>query len=219
MDFFLIYIPSFLVLLTVLVFVHEFGHYWVARRCGVRIEVFSIGFGPELFGWTDKANTRWKVSAIPLGGYVKMFGEGAYSGGGAGGRPMTEEDRAESFSHKSLGKRAAVVFAGPAANYLFAIVVLAGLFMAIGQPYTPASVGTVVEGSAAGGLVSVKVTCAYDCTEVKIAPEAAEDPEMLEDLVRAAMNEALRKARDTTKENMGELAQGLPIPPGLIPGM
>lgn len=149
MDFFLIYIPSFLVLLTVLVFVHEFGHYWVARRCGVRIEVFSIGFGPELFGWTDKANTRWKVSAIPLGGYVKMFGEGAYSGGGAGGRPMTEEDRAESFSHKSLGKRAAVVFAGPAANYLFAIVVLAGLFMTIGQPYTPASVGTVVEGSAA----------------------------------------------------------------------
>ena len=78
---------------------------------------------------------------------------------------------------------------------------------------------TIVEGSAAGGLVSVKVTCAYDCTEVKIAPEAAEDPEMLEDLVRAAMNEALRKARDTTKENMGELAQGLPIPPGLIPGM
>lgn len=78
---------------------------------------------------------------------------------------------------------------------------------------------TIVEGSAAGGLVTVKVTCAYECTEVKIAPEAAEDPEMLEDLVRAALNEALRQARETTKNNMGELAQGLPIPPGLIPGM
>lgn len=149
MDFFLIYIPSFLVLLTVLVFVHEFGHYWVARRCGVRVEVFSIGFGPELFGWTDKANTRWKISAVPLGGYVKMFGEGAYSGGGAGGTPMTAAERAESFSHKSLGRRAAVVFAGPAANYIFAMIVLAGLFMTIGQPYTPATVGEVVEGSAA----------------------------------------------------------------------
>src|SRR5215471_657768 len=65
----------FLVVLTVLVFVHELGHYWVARRNGVRVEVFSIGFGPELFGWTDRAGTRWKVSAIPLGGYVKMFGD------------------------------------------------------------------------------------------------------------------------------------------------
>lgn len=149
MDFFLIYIPSFLVLLTVLVFVHELGHYWVARRCGVRVEVFSIGFGPELLGWTDKANTRWKISAIPLGGYVKMFGEGAYSGGGEGGRPLTPEERKESFSDKSLGARAAIVFAGPAANYIFAIIILAGLFMTIGQPYTPASVGSVMEGSAA----------------------------------------------------------------------
>jgi regulator of sigma E protease len=149
MDFFLVYVPSFLVLLTVLVFVHEFGHYWVARRCGVRVEVFSIGFGPELFGWNDKANTRWKVSAVPLGGYVKMFGEGAYSGGGAGGTPLTDAERAVSFSHKSLARRAAIVFAGPAANYIFAVIVLAGLFMTIGQPYTPATVGTVMEGSAA----------------------------------------------------------------------
>jgi regulator of sigma E protease len=170
MDFFLIYIPSFLVLLTVLVFVHEYGHYWVARRCGVRIEVFSIGFGPELFGWTDKGKTRWKVSAIPLGGYVKMFGEGAYSGGGAGGTPMTDEDRAESFSHKSLGKRAAVVFAGPAANYLFAIIVLAGLFMTIGQPHTPATVGTVVEGSAAeaAGIRPGDEFLSIDGTEVEL---------------------------------------------------
>jgi regulator of sigma E protease len=149
MDFFLIYLPAFLVLLTVLVFVHELGHYWVARRCGVRIEVFSIGFGRELLGWTDKAGTRWKISVLPLGGYVKMFGEGAYSGGGEGGQPLTPEERKVSFSNKSLAARAAIVFAGPAANYVFAIAVLAALYMAIGQPYTPASVGTVVEGSVA----------------------------------------------------------------------
>jgi regulator of sigma E protease len=149
MSFFLIYLPAFLILLTVLVFVHEYGHYWVARRCGVRVEVFSIGFGPEICGWTDRANTRWKISAIPLGGYVKMFGEGAYSGGGEGGRPLTEEERKVSFSHKKLWARAAIVFAGPASNYVFAIIVLAGLFMTIGQPNTPATVGTVLEGSAA----------------------------------------------------------------------
>src|SRR5258708_13077641 len=69
------YIIPFLIVLTVLVFVHELGHYLIARRNGVRIEVFSIGFGPELFGWNDRAGTRWKVSALPLGGYVKMFGD------------------------------------------------------------------------------------------------------------------------------------------------
>ena len=149
MDFFLVYIPAFLVLLTVLVFVHELGHYWVARRCGVRVEVFSIGFGPEIFGWTDKADTRWKVSAIPLGGYVKMFGENEYSGGGEGGQPMTDAERAVSFPHKSLPKRAAIVFAGPAANFIFAILVLAALFMSLGQPQTPATVGKVLPDSAA----------------------------------------------------------------------
>jgi len=149
MSFFLIYLPAFLVLLTVLVFVHELGHFWVARRCGVRVEVFSIGFGPEIFGWTDRLNTRWKISALPLGGYVKMFGEGAYSGGGAGGQPLTAAERAVSFSHKKLWARAAIVFAGPASNYVFAIIALAILLMAVGQPTTPASVGEVVAGSAA----------------------------------------------------------------------
>ncbi len=149
MDFFLIYIPAFLVLLTILVFVHEYGHYWVARRCGVRVEVFSIGFGPEIFGWTDKANTRWKISAVPLGGYVKMFGEGEYSGGGDSGHAMSAEEEAVSFPHKSLAQRAAIVFAGPAANYIFAIIVLATLFMTLGQPQTPATVVSVNSGSAA----------------------------------------------------------------------
>jgi len=146
----------FLIVLTVLVFVHEFGHYAIARWNGVRIDVFSIGFGPELFGWWDSAGTRWKFSTIPLGGYVKMFGDSDASSGlplpGLAGRAQAERD--VSFHYKRLGQRAAIVAAGPAANFAFAIVVLAVLFMTFGQPYTPAEVGQVTPGSAAeqGGI-------------------------------------------------------------------
>jgi len=140
----------FLVVLTVLVFVHELGHYLLARRNGVKVEVFSIGFGPELFGWWDKAGTRWKFSAVPLGGYVKMFGDSdAASTPGKSLPTMSLEERAVSFHHKTLGQRAAVVAAGPIANFLFAIVLFAGLFMVVGQQFTPADVGAVKEGSAA----------------------------------------------------------------------
>jgi regulator of sigma E protease len=143
-------IVVFLVVLTVLVFVHELGHYLVARRNGVRIEVFSIGFGPELFGWNDRAGTRWKFSAIPLGGYVKMFGDAdPMSMPGEQLQNMSEADRARSFHHKRLGQRAAVVAAGPIANFVFALAVLAALFATVGQTFTPADVGRVQEGSAA----------------------------------------------------------------------
>lgn len=144
------YVVPFLIVLTVLVFVHELGHYWVARRCGVRVEVFSIGFGPELFGWTDRAGTRWKFSAVPLGGYVKMFGDAdAASTPGAELAEMTAEEKAVSFHHKTLGQRAAVVAAGPIANFLFALIVFAGLFVIVGQPFTPPEIGGVLPESAA----------------------------------------------------------------------
>src|SRR5438105_12542382 len=150
------YVGIFLLVLTVLVFVHEFGHYLIARRNGVRIEVFSIGFGPELFGWWDRAGTRWKFSAIPLGGYVKMFGDSDASSGlpAPGLSRLSEVERGVSFHYKRLGQRAAIVAAGPAANFIFAIVALAALFMTYGQPFTPAEVGQVQPGSAAeqGGI-------------------------------------------------------------------
>lgn len=140
----------FLVVLTALVFVHELGHYLVARWNGVRVEVFSIGFGPELFGWNDRAGTRWKFSLIPLGGYVKMFGDAnAASMPAEGTERMGAEERAQAFPHKRLGQRTAIVAAGPIANFLFAIVLLAGLFSIVGQPFTPAVVGDVLPGSAA----------------------------------------------------------------------
>ena len=156
----------FLIVLTVLVFVHEFGHYAIARWNGVRIDVFSIGFGPELFGWWDSAGTRWKFSTIPLGGYVKMFGDSDASSGqplpGLGRLAQTERDA--SFHYKRLGQRAAIVAAGPAANFAFAIVVLTVLFMTFGQPYTPAEVGQVQPGSAAeqGGIRAGDVILSID---------------------------------------------------------
>ncbi len=149
------YIIPFLIVLTVLVFVHELGHYLVARRNGVKIEVFSIGFGPEIFGWFDRAGTRWKLSAVPLGGYVKMYGDADASSLPSGAlEVMSEADRAVSFHHKRLSQRVAVVAAGPVANFLFAIVLLAALFSTVGQPFTPPDVGQVQAGSAAerGGI-------------------------------------------------------------------
>ncbi len=145
----------FIIVLTVLVFVHEFGHYIVARWNGVRVEVFSIGFGPEIFGWNDRTGTRWKLSAIPLGGYVKMFGDAdPASMPSADVAEMTAEERAVAFHHKTLAQRAAVVSAGPIANFIFAILVLAGVFATIGQPFTPPEVGTIQPESAAeaGGV-------------------------------------------------------------------
>jgi len=145
-------IVPFLVVLTVLVFVHELGHYWVARRNGVKVEVFSIGFGPEIFGWNDKAGTRWKFSAIPLGGYVKMFGEYDFEDAEpteGENRPKSPEEETYSFHHKRLGQRAAIVFAGPAANFIFAIVVFALVFTLVGNPTPKAGVGQVVPESAA----------------------------------------------------------------------
>lgn len=144
------YVIPFLIILTILVFVHEMGHYLIARRAGVRVEVFSVGFGRELFGWTAASGTRWRISAIPLGGYVKMFGEAdPTSTGATGPNEMTAEQRAESFHHKPLKARAAIVAAGPIANFLFAILLLAGLYAIVGRPYAPPVVDEVVAGSAA----------------------------------------------------------------------
>ena len=140
----------FLAVFTVVVFIHEFGHYGVARLCGVKVEVFSIGFGRELFGHTAKSGTRWKLSAVPLGGYVKFFGdEGPSSRIDTHIERMTPADRAVCFHFKPLAQRAAVVAAGPMANFVLAIGLLMGLFMIAGQESTQAVVGEVLEDSAA----------------------------------------------------------------------
>ncbi len=147
----LYYIAIFAVVIVVLVFVHEYGHYWVAKRNGVKIESFSIGFGPELAGFTDRDGTRWKLCPIPLGGYVKMYGDAdeASTGPSVEAAQMTAAERDQSFFAKTVGQRAAIVFAGPAANFLFALVVMAILFTFAPHPFPKAEVGGVAPGSAA----------------------------------------------------------------------
>lgn len=153
----LLYGGSFLLVLSILVFVHELGHYLVARWCRVRVETFSIGFGREIWGFDDRHGTRWKFSVIPLGGYVKMFGDVDPAsakqtdtvGEGADARRMTEAERSEAFFAKNVWQRIAIVFAGPGINYLFAIFILAGLYMFHGQLVTPPQAAAIIEGSAA----------------------------------------------------------------------
>ncbi|MFT6559336.1 RIP metalloprotease RseP [Sneathiella sp.] len=145
-----IYFPAFVAVITILVFVHEYGHYKIARLCGVKVDVFSIGFGKELFGWYDKNGCRWRISAIPFGGYVKFFGDaGVASNAESGLEALSEEEKSVSFHHKKLWQRAAVVAAGPAANYLFAIVALTILFLTLGQAHTPPIATKVIDDSAA----------------------------------------------------------------------
>jgi regulator of sigma E protease len=139
----------FLALLTVLVFVHEFGHYKVARWCGVKVEVFSIGFGPELFGRTDSHGTRWKVSVIPLGGYVKMFGQGANLLEGEAGKAMSASDRLVAFDYMSVWRRMAIVAAGPISNFIFAALVFSVIFAVHGKDVSPPVVSAVRADSAA----------------------------------------------------------------------
>ena len=154
-----LYGGTFVLVLSILVFVHEWGHYIVARMCGVYVESFSIGFGKELFGFTDKNGTRWKFAAVPLGGYVKMFGDsdpasarhlnGIEDEESEEFRPLTEDEKKVAFFAKPVSQRAAIVFAGPGINFLFAILLMAGMYSTSGQPVTPPVASAIIGGRAA----------------------------------------------------------------------
>ena len=143
-------ILSFLLVIGPLIFVHELGHYFVGRWFGVHAETFSIGFGREIAGWTDRSGTRWKVGWLPLGGYVKFAGDM-----NAAGQPSPEwlalpaEERARTFQAKPVWKRFLIVAAGPVTNFLAAILILTGFNLAYGVPETPAVIGGFTEGSPA----------------------------------------------------------------------
>jgi len=156
-DFLTTYIFPFVLVLSILVFVHEWGHYIVARLCKVKVDKFSIGFGKEIFGWTDKAGTRWKFSWIPLGGYVQMFGDTDPASAkhsdevveGDRKRSFTEEEKKVAFFTQSVAKRSAIIVAGPAINFIFAIIILTLLYSIHGQPFTPPIVAKLVVDSPA----------------------------------------------------------------------
>jgi len=145
------YVVPFLFVLTIVVFFHELGHFLVARWCGIKVLAFSIGFGPELFGFYDRYGTRWKIAAVPLGGYVKFYGDdnAASAPDFDAAAAMSEEEKRDSFVFKPVGSRAAVVAAGPIANFILAIVIFAGIFMIAGKQTTTARVDTIQPNSAA----------------------------------------------------------------------
>ena len=146
-----LYPVSFLILLSIVVIVHEFGHFWMARACGVKVDEFSLGFGKILWSRADKKGTLWKVCLIPLGGYVKMFGDADAASAKADEKAeeFSEEEKKVSFPHQPLWKKALISFAGPFMNYAFAIVLLTFFLAAFGQAVVPPVVSSVTKGSAA----------------------------------------------------------------------
>jgi regulator of sigma E protease len=145
------YIVPFLFVLTIVVFFHELGHFLVARLCGIKVLAFSLGFGPEIAGFNDRYSTRWKISAVPLGGYVKFYGDdnAASAPDHAAAAVMSEAEKIDSFLFQPVASRAAVVAAGPFANFLLAILIFAGIFMITGKQSATARVDTVQPASAA----------------------------------------------------------------------
>lgn len=146
-------IIAFLIMIGTLVIIHELGHYFVGRWCGVKAERFSIGFGPQIYGRVDKRGTLWRVAALPLGGYVQFAGDmGAAGGEDPEWLKLPEKERNQTFQSKKLWQRAAIVFAGPAVNFLFAILIIAGFYTVYGNLVQPALVDEVVPSQTADKL-------------------------------------------------------------------
>ena len=146
------YLIPFIILITVVVFIHEYGHYYFAKKYGVGITDFSIGFGREIFGWNDKSGTRWKICWIPLGGYVKFFGDRNVFSQSEQEKIINqynEEDRRKLFILKPLYQRSIIVAAGPLANFVLAIIIFAFINMTVGKDMTPAVIDEVVQESPA----------------------------------------------------------------------
>ena len=150
-------LPAFLVVISIIVVIHELGHYWMARLFGTKIDAFSIGFGPKLFGWTDRRGTEWKVCLLPLGGFVKFHGD--ENAASVPDREQLEDirnqmraegqDPHQVFHLKPLYQRALIVFAGPLANFILAIALFAGFFTLVGEPLQKVYIESVQPGSPA----------------------------------------------------------------------
>ncbi|NQW08124.1 MAG: RIP metalloprotease RseP [Candidatus Pelagibacter sp.] len=172
------YILPFIALIVVVVFIHEYGHYYFAKRYGVGVTDFSIGFGKEMFGWNDKSGTRWKVCAIPLGGYVKFFGDRNVYSQADNEKIINEfskEDQDKLFVLKPLYQRALIVFGGPLANFLLAILIFFSVYMFVGKDFTLAVINEVQKDSPAmiAGLKDNDIVVSVDGNKVKSIMEVS----------------------------------------------
>lgn len=176
----LYYVVPFLVLLGILVFVHEFGHYLVAKLCKVKVSEFSIGFGKQLWGKTDKAGTLWKVSAIPLGGYCKFLGDEDAASSSGKNSNLSEEDKKYAFAYQSPLKKLAIVVGGPGFNYLFAILIFIGIYSTFGKVEIPPIIGEVLPNSAAAeaGILANDRILSVDGKEIKTFQDFRAEIEM-----------------------------------------
>ena len=168
----LTYILPFIVLILIVVFIHEYGHYYFAKKYGVGVTDFSIGFGKEIFGWNDKSGTRWKVCWIPLGGYVKFFGDrNVYSQADREEifQKYSKEEQEKLFTLKPLYQRVLIVFGGPLANFLLALIIFFSIYTFIGKDFTPAVINEVQKDSPAmvGGLKKGDIILEIDNNEVQ----------------------------------------------------
>jgi len=166
------FVIPFIILILVVVFIHEYGHYYFARKYGVGVTDFSIGFGKELFGWNDKSGTRWKICLIPLGGYVKFFGDRnvfSQSDQEALINKYNENEREKLFVLKPLYQRSIIVAAGPIANFILAVVIFLFIYMFVGKDFTPAVINEVQIESPAeeAGLKKNDIILEIDGTKVK----------------------------------------------------
>jgi regulator of sigma E protease len=171
-------ILPFIALILVVVFIHEYGHYYFAKRYGVGVTDFSIGFGKEIFGWNDKSGTRWKICWIPLGGYVKFFGDRNVFSQADQKKIINQynkEDQKKLFVLKPLYQRALIVLAGPLANFLLAIVIFFSVYTFVGKDFTPAVINEVQNDSPAmtAGLKNNDIIVSIDGNKVKSIMEVS----------------------------------------------
>ena len=201
----LAYIIPFIVLILIVVFIHEYGHYYFAKRYGVGITDFSIGFGKEIFGWNDKSGTRWKICWIPLGGYVKFFGDrNVYSQADHKEilKKYSKDEQKKLFILKPLYQRALIVFGGPLANFLLALMIFFSIYTFIGKDFTPAVINEVQKDSPAmvGGLKQDDVILEIDGNEVKSIMDVSKfitmsTEEFIDFRVQRSYNEILLKIK------------------------
>ena len=210
------FILPFIILILVVVFIHEYGHYYFAKKYGVGITDFSIGFGKEIFGWNDKSGTRWKICWIPLGGYVKFFGDrNVFSQSDQEEilKKYNEEERKKLFVLKPLYQRSLIVAAGPIANFILAIFIFLFIYMFSGKDFTPAVINEVQKDSPAqiAGLKKNDIILEIDNTKVKSLLDVSKlitmsTSEYIDFMISRSDQEILFKIKPNivdTKDNLG----------------